>query len=491
MGTVGISATATGAVIDRYDQAIGGSVLAGGTATDNFTTPNINITTIYYAKARHIATGAVSATRTPVTATVNELPIISMPPVSQSICSGSTASLSVLASAGSGNIQSYQWKKNGIPTTEGSGYDAADYTTAALTSGATYTVTVTNSNGCEVTSGDAVVSINANPTISVQPATSQSICSGTTATLSVTAPGSDLSYRWNKNGSPTTEGSGYNTATYTTVAVTTQTTYSVMVTNSNGCSVTSNNAVVNINASPTINTQPAASTAICPGSTATLSVSATGIGLTYQWKKNGGNVSDGIGGTSDTYTTAALTTGATYTVPVTNSIGCSVTSDNAVVTADESGCYVTDCDGNTYRTKVYDGVEWMIDNSRKTCGVIGCSYPPVDDNGALYGLLYPWNCAHLACPDGWILPSGQDCYSSLGDALGDPDVVGNGWADWNSGYALAGLGDEYGISSRGERGLWWIRDGGGFAVFRVDSGFGYADMSLTSGYAVSVRCRKP
>ena len=71
-GTVALSASLSGAVIDWYANASGGAALASGSNT--FTTPSISATTIYYAQSRIAATGCISATRTAVTATVNAVP---------------------------------------------------------------------------------------------------------------------------------------------------------------------------------------------------------------------------------------------------------------------------------------------------------------------------------------------------------------------------------------------------------------------------------
>jgi len=69
-GSVTISAVAgAGETIDWYAAASGGSSLLSGSSSYN--TPNISVTTTYYAEARNTATGCVSATRTAVTATVN------------------------------------------------------------------------------------------------------------------------------------------------------------------------------------------------------------------------------------------------------------------------------------------------------------------------------------------------------------------------------------------------------------------------------------
>ena len=80
---------------------------------------------------------------------------------------------------------------------------------------------------------------------------------------------------------------------------------------------------------PTISSQPA-SVSVTVGSSATFSVTATGA-TSYQWRKNGTNISCA---TSSTYTTPATTSadnGAVFSVVVTNAKG-SVTSSNATLT---------------------------------------------------------------------------------------------------------------------------------------------------------------
>jgi sugar lactone lactonase YvrE len=82
---------------------------------------------------------------------------------------------------------------------------------------------------------------------------------------------------------------------------------------------------------PAITTQPANKT-VTVGKTATFSVKATGTApLSYQWRKNGANIT---GATSASYTTPPTTAadnGSLFSVVVSNSAG-SVTSNNAMLT---------------------------------------------------------------------------------------------------------------------------------------------------------------
>jgi beta-galactosidase len=81
---------------------------------------------------------------------------------------------------------------------------------------------------------------------------------------------------------------------------------------------------------PTIGTQPTNQTVTAPAA-ATFSVTASGTGLTYQWRRNGVDIS---GATSASYTTPATVfatdNGALYSVVVSNA-GGSVTSSNATL----------------------------------------------------------------------------------------------------------------------------------------------------------------
>ena len=178
---------------------------------------------------------------------------------------------------------------------------------------------------------------SAAPTITAQPS-SITVVLGQTATFSVTATGtSPLEYQWQKNGSNV---SGSTAATYTTPATTSSdngSKFDVVVADSAG-SKTSAQATLTVSATPiapTIATQPANQT-VTVGQTATFSVVANGTSpFTYQWQKNGSNIS---GATAVSYTTPATTSsdnGSKFDVIVTNSAG-SATSNQATLTVSSS-----------------------------------------------------------------------------------------------------------------------------------------------------------
>jgi autotransporter-associated beta strand protein len=128
----------------------------------------------------------------------------------KNVCSGSGVVIgaSPVATGGSGTY-TYSWS----PSTGLSAVNVAN-PTATPTSTTPYTVTVTDSVGCTAISS-VTVGVNVAPAISTQPANT-TVCSGSTATFSVTASGSGLSYSWaNMNnggwGSPWTLSGGGST----------------------------------------------------------------------------------------------------------------------------------------------------------------------------------------------------------------------------------------------------------------------------------------
>jgi hypothetical protein len=171
------------------------------------------------------------------------------------------------------------------------------------------------------------------PSITSQPL-SRTVTAGQSAAFSVIASGTaPFSYQWRKNG---TSISGATSSSYTIPAATTSDTgtqFTVLVSNAAG-SATSSAATLTVNATtlaPSITSHPVSRT-VAAGQAATFSVSVSGTApFSYQWRKNGANIS---GATSSSYTTPAATTadtGTQFTVVASN-VASSITSNPATLT---------------------------------------------------------------------------------------------------------------------------------------------------------------
>jgi hypothetical protein len=166
------------------------------------------------------------------------------------------------------------------------------------------------------------------------------ICSGSTASLSVTATGSGLHYQWYQGTAPSTASPvGTDSSNYTTPSLTSTTSYWVQVTGDCG-SVDSRTATVTVNQPASISVQPA-STSVCSGTGTTLSVTASGYSLSYQWYQgSSGNTSTPLG-TSSTQATGNLTTATDFWVRVTGGCGSPADSDTATVSIDAPASITT------------------------------------------------------------------------------------------------------------------------------------------------------
>ncbi len=245
-------------------------------------------------------------------------PSIVTSPVGVMVVAGSGVTLSVTA-GGDGLV--YQWSKNGSTI---SGATSSTYTigAASVSDSGTYTATASNSRGTATSKG-ALVTVVTAPSITTQPGDHYAKM-GASFTLSVSASGAGLSYQWTQNGVSV----GNNSAKYTLAKAQAgdSGTYYVIITNIAG-SVTSSPAVLTVLNPPLIVSAPAGGA--CPqGSNMTLSVSASGDQLSYQWKKGSAALS-GATGTNYTITAAQKGDAGTYSVVVANPL-VTVTASAAV-----------------------------------------------------------------------------------------------------------------------------------------------------------------
>jgi hypothetical protein len=202
--TTTLSVSGTG-ITNWYASQSSSVVLATG---GNYITPTLTAGTYtYYVDA---STCTVSLTRTPITVTVNPLPIVTAGNSSVAVCNFNTGCLNA------NGASSYVWVGP-------CGFNSVAQSPCfpfSLACGCTYSVTGTDINGCKNT---ATVCINvvANPTVTVV-SSGTLICDGQTATL--TAGGANT-YSWSTSATGST----------TVVSPTATTNYSVTGTDLNGC----------------------------------------------------------------------------------------------------------------------------------------------------------------------------------------------------------------------------------------------------------------
>lgn len=191
------------------------------------------------------------------------------------ICNGNTASITATGASTDLGI-TYQWQvgtTSGGPYTNvtgGTGATTTSYTTGALTAGTYYYVLqVTCSSGpTSSLSTEATVQVNANPTLSVTPA-SGSLCSGGTP-VALTASGTATTYAW----SPAAGLSSTTTAA-TNASPTVTTNYTVIGTDgATGCTASAI-ASVSVTETPTVTSVTATPPSVCSGGSSQLLTAAS------------------------------------------------------------------------------------------------------------------------------------------------------------------------------------------------------------------------
>ncbi|HNW97406.1 MAG TPA: gliding motility-associated C-terminal domain-containing protein [Bacteroidales bacterium] len=241
------------------------------------------------------------------TITVNQLPIASATPSTQSFCTGGTTSINLSSTVAGTTFSWTASSASGITGfSNGTGNIISQTLTNPGSSNGTVTYIVTPvANSCTGTPINVVVTVYPSPTANA--GTDQIICSGQNANL--TAYGG-VSYSWS------------NTATSqsTNVSPTSNTLYIVTVTSANGCTA-SDDVLVSVNPLPPANAGP--DQGICINSSTTLNASG---GTIYSWSPTSYLDNPLISNPAANPTSTTI-----YTVTVTDANGCSAT-DNMTLT---------------------------------------------------------------------------------------------------------------------------------------------------------------
>jgi len=301
-----------------------------GLSNANIANPiaNPTITTLYTVNVTN-ANGCTDTSS--VYVTVNPLPTADAGPSSTSICPNGTVNLNA-----TGGV-SYVW----TPTTGLSNANIANPVATMGSTSITYTVTVTDANGCVA---DDTIRVNVSNGNNANAGNDTSVCTGGNVQLLATG---GVSYLW----TPSTGLNNPNIANPIATMGASASTYIVTVTDASGCigSDTINVNILNGNSANVSN-----DTSICIGEN--IQISATG-GASYSWTPVTGlsnaNISNPI---------ANPTTTTNYTVTVTNVGGC-ITTGNVVVTVNSlptayAGSNVAICEGSSTNLNATGGVTY-------------------------------------------------------------------------------------------------------------------------------------
>ncbi len=295
--TIGVTASGSNLFYEWYKNGI---KLVNGTNVSGVTTNQITFNNIqssdsgyYYVR---IHNGCNYENSDSSRLMINNIPVITTEPMSQSSCVGGSIALSV---GSSGLGLTYQWQKNGVNVSNGgniSGATSSILTVTSLSNADTmmYRCIVTNTCGTD-TSNAVKISLGASLQILQQPI-SQSICENGSVILHALTNDPAANFTWQRNN--TNIGSASNDS-LTLSAFNQSLTGNYRVIINSACGVdTSNNAMLTLLTLPLITTQLKAVVGLCGSSPVNLSIAATGSGLSYQWQKGGVDITNA---TSATY----------------------------------------------------------------------------------------------------------------------------------------------------------------------------------------------
>jgi hypothetical protein len=234
---------------------------------------------------------------------------------SLSICQGDTVQLSTI------NASAYLWSNN----TTGQ----VTYTTKA----GTYTVKVTDINGCKGTSAPTTVTVNQLPNATITADGATTFCQGKHITLS--APDA-VSYLWS-NGLSTKN-----------IIVVQSGDYSVKITDNNACKNTSNSINVSVSPYPKPVITSNKASEFCQGDSIIL---------------NAGQANEFLWSTGEKAQTITVKSTGVYTVAAGDGNGCAAVSDPHIVTVNQLPTPVITANNNVLSSNYSNGNQWYLNGN--------------------------------------------------------------------------------------------------------------------------------
>jgi len=254
------------------------------TLSDAITNNTTSVQTVIYTVTPTSSGGSCVGIAQTITVTVNPDPSITATPSSQTICSGTAASVTLTSTVG-GTTFSWTVSQSGVSgasNSSGSSITQTLTTTGAISGTAIYTITP-SANACPGSTTIVTITVDPTPSATATPA-SQLICSGNATSIALTSAVGGTTFSWTSSQSGVigaSAGSGLNIAqTLTTTAGSPGTATYTITPLAGTCAGAAIVATVTVNPTPTMTS--ASSATICTGATVSIPLTSN-VASTYTW----------------------------------------------------------------------------------------------------------------------------------------------------------------------------------------------------------------
>ncbi len=247
--------------------------------------------------------------------TVNVRPTVSVG-YNDKVCLNSSLILTATPNGGSGNFINYVWRKDGS-VISGENGSTLTIASSALSDAGDYSVTVQDDSGCISDAANVGVTIYSLPIASAN--NDGAVCEGEDLNL-LGGPVNMTSYSWS---GPNTFSSSSQSPSVSGITLAGDGIYTLTVTDGNGCTDSESTTVV-VNENPTINAD--SDSPVCQGSDLHLTSEPSGGSGTYSTFIWTGPNTFSSGEEGPTIVAATAAASGTYSVTVTDDLGCSTTA---------------------------------------------------------------------------------------------------------------------------------------------------------------------
>ena len=212
-------------------------------------------------------------------------PTITSQPLAQTICEGFPVTFSVSSSMTNGT---FEWRRDGVAIPGAP--NSSVYSIAAVSTADAGIIDCVLRDACDpavrvATTAPARLTVVSRPTITTNLPASRTICENANDTLRIRATGAGRTFQWFRDGVAITNARDSNFIINNAGAATGGI-YTCVVSGTCAPTATSVACSVVVASRPRVTQEPT-NLDICPGTTGSLTVAASGLNLVYQWFRNG------------------------------------------------------------------------------------------------------------------------------------------------------------------------------------------------------------